>query len=429
MSDRVLLKLALLPFVLAANVFVYPATASADSTSASMSANQAAPVAEPNAILDARFPPEGLSLTAMPGLTQITSNEGKVDFGRVSLLKTPTLTQTFRLKNVTDKPLTLDRLQTSCHCTSAVWEIKDSKMRLSAEAAPLTLLPGKSIAVNVRLNLTQMAAGQVVKSVMVFLKGQTQPAALVTLVVDVQPVVSFWPHKIDFGQVSMGAPRTVTLTADFDPALVKNGKPPVLVSSDPNIKIVAANTSLQEGTVRQIYTLTLSPLVAETVSGSLSFASAGTVESDTAARAALSNVSVPVQGEVIGSVAAEPSALALGPVPGKRSTEGRITLTGQTEQTLAGATVVSDSPYLVARLENAAPGGTGTAAGTQAAVGESMSNGMGGFQAAANSQTMSVTVKPNAPLGELQAQVRVTLANGQSLLVPVTAYVIAPNAL
>ena len=90
---------------------------------------------------------------------------------------------------------------------------------------------------------------------------------------------------------------------------------------------------------------------------------------------------------------------------------------------------MSDSPYLVARLESTGPTMADAAAGTASRSGQRVPNGMGGFQAAANSQTMSITVKPNAPLGELQSQVRVTLANGQSLLVPVTAYVIAPNAL
>jgi len=436
MTNRVLSTIALLQVILTAGILVCPTPASAAPALSMMTANQAAPVAEPNAILGARFPLAGLTLTATPGLTQLAGNEGEVTLGRVSLLKTPVLTETFRLKNTSNKPLTLDHLQTSCHCTSAAWEMEDGKPRLNTDTAPLTLLPGRSVSVQVRLNLKQMAAGQVVKSVMVFLTGQTQPAALVTFVADIQPVVSFWPPQIDFGQVSPGAPRTVTLTADFDPALAEKGNVPALVSSNPNIQITAADApNSQEGLIRRAYSLTLLPDVAGPISGSLSFAPAVSPGSSTTADAALANVSVAVSGQVVGAVAAEPAALALGPVPGKHSAEGSITLRGQTERTLAGATVKSDSPYVVARLEGASPEDaysnkeramtSGTAASSQ-----KVSNGFGGFQAAAaNSTTMSVTVAPNAPLGKLQTQVRVTLANGQTLLVPVTAYVIAADAL
>jgi len=435
MTNKILSMIALLPVVVTIGVITYPTLASADIEHTVITANQAAPVAEPNTILDAKFPSVGLNLTAENGLTQIASNEGKVDLGRVSALKTPALTQIFRLKNITGKLLTLDRLQTSCHCTSAVWEAEDGKLPTSARSTPLTLRPGESVAVRVRLDLKQMASGQIVKSVMVFLKGQTQPAALVTFVADIQPVVSFWPQQIDFGQVSPGAPRTVTLTADFDPALAEKGNVPALISSNPNVKITVANAlALQDGFTRRTYSLTLLPDVAGPVSGSLSFAPAVSPGSSTTADVALANISVAVSGQVVGAVAAEPATLALGPVPGKHSTKGKITLTGQTERTLAGAVVESDSPYVTAHLEetssNIASSEKARAVTSNAAAsGQKAPNGFGGFQAAANSTTMSVTVAPNAPLGKLQTQVRVTLANGQTLLVPVTAYVIAADAL
>lgn len=431
MNNHVLPTVILLPLVLTVVILTVLSPADAEA----VPANQATPVAEPNAILDARFPTTGLSLTTETGLTLLTSNEGEVDFGRVSILKMPVLTQTFRLKNTTSKVLVLDRLQTSCHCTSAAWEAGDGKPPLGAGSTPLILRPGKSIAVQVRLDLKQMASGRVVKSVMVFLKGQTQPAALVTFVADIQPVVSFWPQQIDFGQVSPGAPRTVTLTADFDPALAEKGNVPALISSNPNIQITAANApALQNGFIRRAYSLTLSPDVAGPISGSLSFAPAVSPGSSTTADAALANVSVAVSGQVVSAVAAEPTALALGPVPGKHSTEGSITLTGQTERTLAGAVVKSDSPYVTARLEGtssntASSEKTRAMTSNAAASGQKASNGFGGFQAAANSTIMSITVTPNAPLGKLQTQVRVTLADGQILLVPVTAYVIAANSL
>ncbi len=429
MTNKEFSTIVLLPVILAAGIFACLKPASAEPASAMMTANQAAPVAEPNAILDARFPSAGLSLVAMTGLTQITNNEGEIDLGRVSVLKTPALMQMFRLNNATNKALTLDRLQTSCHCTSAVWEMEDGKPRLNTSKSSLTLLPGKSIAVEVRLNLMQMAPGEVVKSVSVFLKGQTQPAALVTFIADVQPVVSFWPHQIDFGQVSAASPRTVTLTADFDPVLASKGSLPTLVSSNPSIQITAASVpSVQKSFIRRTYTLTLLPTVDGLVSGSLSFAPASSTKNDGTSSdrnfAALSAISLSVQGQVIGSVAAEPSALSLGPVPGKHATAGHVALTGQTEQSLAGAVVESDSPYVAVHLD-AARAETSDNTGS----GIKVSNGFGGAQAAANSQTMSIIVKPNAPLGKLQTQVRVTLANGQILLVSVTAYVIAASAL
>lgn len=411
-------------------------------------ANKVAPVVEAEAILNARFPFAGLSLVPAPVLKQLANNEGEIEFGQVSALDAPQLERTFQLKNAGKAPVTIERLQTSCHCTSAFFETptgsRASDIGASKTYTSQTLRPGQTATVRVRIDLAQLTAGSVVKSVFVYLKGNSQPAAFVTLSGELRSSLTLWPQKLDFGQVPMGSPRTLTITTTFDPRLAAPDALPMLVSSDPDIQVAPApktlaavgdvpgQRNLKNAPLQQTYLITLSASSAGPVSSVLSFAPtvpridsmAAKTKMEATARTKqpisaktdtstiLARISVPVQGEVVGDVAAEPSALALGPVPGQRSAVGRVMLTVQNADALAGAVMSSPSPYVSAKIQTVQP-----------------LLGGGGANTLPGSRMLEVTISPKAPLGLMQTTVIVTLTNGQRLHIPISAYIISPNAL
>ena len=186
---------------------------------------------------------------------------------------------------------------------------------------------------------------------------------------------------MDFGQVTLGSPRSLTLTATFDPRLALGGTLPSLVSSDPDIQVVPLPTQASDeatppsggtgtppaktGMLRQTYKVTLTATAAGPISAKLSFAprdpapkaSAPGVSSkadpDKANPSAiLANLSIPVQGTVGGDIAAEPAALALGPVSRQHMASGQVVLAAQNEAALAGAVVTSSSPFVSGHLQS-----------------------------------------------------------------------------
>lgn len=93
------------------------------------------------------------------------------DFGERSVSNTSPILQTFVLKSLSDKPLTVDRLQPSCRCTTAVVEgVKD-------EAPPFTLAPGHEARVRVIVSPSDALPGPFEKEVYVFVQGDSAPSA------------------------------------------------------------------------------------------------------------------------------------------------------------------------------------------------------------------------------------------------------------
>lgn len=368
------------------------------------------------------------------GVGPAASTSNAYNFGQITVLDTPRIVHTFTLKNTGKMPLTLTKLQPSCACTTAT--IQTSRGEATTANSPLpTLAPGQQVAVQVTVVPEHVTPGVLSKFVSVFVQGLEQPITILQITGTVRPSLSFEPHVLDFGQAKAGTAHSLTVTASLDARLVPAGTRPLLVSSNPALQVTggllvnsaAAAPGMGPSTATPAragetapatrmavctYTITLArdaPL--GPILGDLSFwpamPAAGTALAPSAA-SLLTSLSVRLAGQVVGDVSAQPGTLAFGKVPRGEESARQVMLTAASGTALTNLKVASASPWLSARL-----GGLPASA---AGKGEA-------------SRALEIRLRPDAPPGMLQTQVKVTLANGQHLLLPVSAYVASPGAL
>ena len=349
-------------------------------------------------------------------------NVGRHDFGTVNALDTSQVAHDFALQNNSGAPLIITHIQTSCGCITATVEApkaaKDARPTSPADTfAPMTLAPGQRTRVHVVLSLVGHAPGMLYKTVLVFAEGLFQPVALLEMQGQLQSDVSFSPPLIDFGPAA-GHSAPQTLTATVDARLLPSGHLPTLVSSSsaihiiplPEISTPALGT---KKTLARTYRVTLaSDAPLGPLNGLLKFdLPTGKEAVSPASALALGQAAALVVGQVTGGLSASPSVLSFGNVPAGATKDLAVTLTGTTARAVQNLTVQSGAPWLSAHLSDA---GTVPAAGPASAP------------AAAPMRQLTITLSPQAPHGVQQAQVTVSLASGQRLVLSVTVYVMPP---
>lgn len=271
-----------------------------------------------------------------------TPGTDRYDFGIQSVAQTSPIEHTFLLRNAGAKPLTVDHIQPSCGCTTA---LADG----AAEGTATVVNPGGQLRVHVSVDPGHLSPGQITKSVWIFLRDQSSPAATLLVTGTIRPAASFSPAVINFGQVKAGATPFQTVTVTLDPSLASAGHVPQLVSSDPAVT-VAPRPAASAGS--WAYIVSLSPKAhLGVLSGSLSLVTAAVHSTD----GSLSS-SVPVIGTIVGDVTASPASVAFGTVKvGKVATQ-QIFLSGATPTALSNLTVRAVGTYVTARLRPPAPG-------------------------------------------------------------------------
>ncbi len=377
---------------------------------------------------------------------KIAANRGAYDFGRPNALDAVVIEHTFLLRNDGDTPLTLQRLQSSCGCTTALAEpvseettlplegkealtlqslahrrseLAQQDLTAKSQAAPgqpprvplarqtnlPTLLPGQQVAVRVEVNTAQLASGNVRKSVLVFVRGYSRPLAVMDMTGTLQAPVEFSPRRLDFGRVAARQPKSLTLTATVDPRLAPRGILPPLACSNPGVRLsplpgeVPRTTPAGPPMLVRRYRVTLAPdLPLGALLGSVLFAAA---PSDSPL---LRSASVLVSGQAVGDVTASPQAVAFGAVAAGQAATEQLVLSGKAG-TLDGVMITPANSWLSARLLPAGPTATTAKGGP----------------APAPDRVLEVTLRADAPPGVLQSQLMLTLANGQRLLLPVSA--------
>ena len=335
----------------------------------------------------AATPPDGLTPVSLRASN--TDNTVRFDFGKTSLLDEAQIVHTFRLRNDGTTPLTLESLVPSCHCTTALVE---------PDGALPTLAPGQQASVRVSIMAEPYLTGTLTKSVAVFAQGISEPVATLEIDVVLQPSVTLTPDSLDFGTVAAGQPRSTTVTAALDSRLLSPGQTPMLVASDPDLQITALPAGIPpagppSGFRSFAFRVTLvGDAALGPVRDLLHFAPS---TGGTAALSLADGPSLPVVGEVAGAATAEPASLAFGVVRRGRPAVRPVQLAARAPGLWPSAKIAADSPWVTARLS----------------------------PSPAARRTLDVTLDPAAPAGSLQAQITVTLANGQRLRIPVTAYV------
>lgn len=315
----------------------------------------------------------------------------RYDFGEIRQGGAAPLTHTFLLRNDGPAPVTIGRFQPSCHCTSAAF--------MPQQPLPVTLAPGAQAAVQVSVVIEPYLSGPLEKYVQVFATGQDEPLATLTLDGNLHPLAVMDPLSLDFGTVSAGQARSLTLTATVDARLVPKGKIPALAASDPDIQITPLRPRPDtDVTTRTFaYRVTLSSRAAlGPVQDLLQFivpANAPSVSGMTLA----DGPGVPVAGTVRGPVLFSPAMLAFGVVSQGQSALLPVRLTAKQDSLLAAARASTRSPYL--RLS--------------------------WVRRAARTRTLDVMLDSGAPVGAVQSQVTILLRDGLHLRLPVTAYIAA----
>lgn len=348
------------------------------------------------------------------------SAEGQWDAGSVSALDTDHLGHTFTLRNDAASAIIIGRLQTSCGCTSAAAATDKGPATL-----PLTLAPGQTVTVVVSVDLAKVAPGHILKSVSVYKPDGLRPLAQMQINGTLRPSLSLSAPLLDFGTVPGGQGRALSVTATWDERLVPGGLLPPLMSTNPDVtvtpqpEVVAAapktpgpSAFLHRGLRTRTYQVALSqsaPL--GPLSGVLSFqplasalptAPKGSSVSQALRAAILAQPTVLLLGQVQGELTAQPQTLLFGRVLSGQSAIREIVLTGTRLEALKTLSVSTASPWISAHLNPSTP---------------VFRDG----QLQTDSQVVEVSLRPDAPPGLLSSTLKVTLANGQHLRVPVTA--------
>ena len=128
--------------------------------------------------------PAGLTVTTGQGTTLTDATTARYDFGTRRMSDESPLEHTFTLHNDGTAPVTVDRLQSSCGCTTA--------FLAGNQDLPLTVGPGGIIDVRVSIIPHRLAPGPTEKSVWVFTHGAEEASVLLevtgTLQDDPDPV-------------------------------------------------------------------------------------------------------------------------------------------------------------------------------------------------------------------------------------------------
>lgn len=165
---------------------------------------------------DAPVAPPLLRLLAQADAKASTTATARFDFGRRSVLDTTPITHTFVLRSQSKGPLTIDRLQPSCRCTTALLE--------GNRGAPFTLAPGQQISVRVLISPGDALPGFFEKEVYVFAAGDSVPTATLQIAGTLTPPVTFQPTTLDFGRVTAKDARSLTVTVFVDKRLLSPGQ-------------------------------------------------------------------------------------------------------------------------------------------------------------------------------------------------------------
>lgn len=350
----------------------------------------------------------GLVLVAGGGVRCPRPTVGEYDFGVIDMFRANPPGFAFTLQNTGKSPLTIDQVQSSCGCTTAL---------LSGKR---TLAPGEQTKVQVTLNPARLKPGKLDKVIVVLLEGNPAPAVSVQLTGQMPELVSFSPKVLDFGRQMAGKAHTFSLTATYDARLLNGQGPVQIVSNNPDVEVRLA-TGKSPGKVQrdgrsylcQEVTVTLPAHAAlGFVTGYACLAyrserSKTTVASGAQPLAmqptdAIGGVFVPITGEVVGSISAMPSIVVFGSVTAAASPSQRVILRGAQSPDLEGLIVTSSTPQLVARLLP-----------SPKASGQSIGQAI-----------LEVKLSPKAAAGNLQAAITVRTKKGERLVLPVILNVV-----
>ncbi|MBV9864582.1 MAG: DUF1573 domain-containing protein [Abitibacteriaceae bacterium] len=366
-----------------------------------------------------------LTVVATDGVKAEEPSVGVLDKGIVDLLDAKSIEHDFILRNDTKAPITIDRLQPTCGCTSVLLG--------EGNDLPKTLAPGEQAKVHVSVDITRFH-GPIHKAVQVYGADGGPTIATLQINADITDPVAFSVTQIDFGHIQSGTSRTVPLAIILSPHLVAKGITPKLVSSNPDVQVtpIAINKTLGSGNSttaasgtmaqrQQFYNVTVSakaplgPLTGTIALAPLpnTPAPAAPLTGPSDAGSGWQIASVPLVGEVDGKLTATPHMVFFGTA---KDAKQQVVLSSATPQILKNLKITPSSPWVIAHLVTAA-----TAKSTKAATTSDISTN--GAKTSPATAILELSLSPRTPLGSLNTQVIITTSEGERLNLPVAAYI------
>ncbi len=340
-----------------------------------------------------------LTVENQDGVAMSQPVTARFNAGDIDRLRRSQCAHVFVLKNDETVPLTIDHLQPTCGCTTALLEHAGSEA---------TLEPGKEISVRVTVDTSHLQPGEIRKSVYVFLRGTSTPAATLEMVANILPEVTFHPSLLAFGRLPFNGKRSLPLTATVAAGLLEPSIAATLTSSDPNITIAPTGIPVKSGgkteTVTLAYNVTLSGNGNLGMRrGNLLFAPkpSALVPSDASSAAhhslTRSWASLSVTGDIAGNLSMNPPAAVFGRVRPGANTRQVVVVESTVSRALEGMIVSSPYSWLSVRL---IPG-----------------------DGATDKRVVEISLRKSAPAGEINTHITVSATDGENLILPVLAYI------
>lgn len=357
--------------------------------------------------------PANLSILEGDGTEGTGPATARYTFGTRSVLDRNPIEHDFIVR-ATGAAMTVDRVETSCGCTSAFVEGHLPRAR------HIRVVQGEQIRLHVSIAPAKASHGTIHNYVYVYMGGQATPRLTFEMVGTIRPAATFTPSMIDFGKVPYGQTASLTLHVSLDPELLTPGEPLLLACSNRDLQIQPISTTptpdAPPGRGEQPKTVTTQPdtsnhpsVVREYQASLLAHTRLGLIDSSISVlkgkslhSSSLALESIPVVGEVTGPFSAFPKAITFDSVTSGKTAKQLITLTGITPEKARHLIMTCTDTHISVRL---AP-----------AIDE-------GYPEAEGKVTLEVVVASTTPIGLLEADVIVTTDQGQQIRLPLLAHI------
>lgn len=264
----------------------------------------------------------------------------KYDFGEISQTTTKPIEKDFVLKNISNEPVTIDRVQVSCGCTSAV---VDGGTPGAYQPIPVN----GELKIHISIDPGHLYPGMVDKPVWVFLPNQNQPAYTLRIYGSLVPIISFMPLSLSYGTIKAGATPSMNLTVTTDNRYY-NDKNLKLESNNDDVTLKLIGKPVKKSadyTERQYKVIVSKNAHLGLLQGTISAANIETKDNIP------SRLSVFYFGRVEGDYSSEPDALIFNTIPINQATTKEITIVSKSADTLKGLkAIVKDANLSVKTL-------------------------------------------------------------------------------
>lgn len=361
------------------------------------------PVVSAAASADSSIP---LSVLETDGAKNTLPGNAEYDFGAY-LLKAlkHNIQHDFILRNISDAPVVIDRVQAMCECTTVT----------VMGGFPNTVIPGGQVTIRASLDPKRLVTGHIDKPVSIFVAGQPQAVLTLHIAGMLNSAETFEPRSLMFENVALGQSPTASFTVTLDKEIYKNNAPDP-VCSGPGFEVIRDSKAAIDplpGKIVQKYTVKVSP---KGYVGLRQAFISMTGEEGT------SDPGVFVTVNVTGDIAASQPSVWFKYLRPKTTNLWETTIVAANKSVLKGLKVSTTSRNLKAAISYAdtdavkmtAPNPSGSAKQPDE------------FPVDANGKyyvTLKAVVTPDKP-GLFQSHIYVAAKSGQVLIIPVSGWVI-----